>query len=160
MSLMNAFNFEDFSDAREILMRAAGIKGRIGLEPQRENIDDDRASANQDAWDEDFVKWIDDEVVGTEYITVFNIFERLNIDEEPFMALEEMLPGGDSEKVVVKSDQVKEFASLLRKKPQEAIQNYVRSINSLYDDDDLKDTFSDREEYNRIGPDRYFNAPL
>ena len=156
LKLMNAFNFHDYEDARNILQKA-GVPARMGMVPQEGS--GDNQDANQDAFDDDFVKWVDANIVGREYRTVYDIFEKMNIDEEPWMALEKMLPSGDSETSVVDQHEIKDFAAMLRQQPQKAIQQYVRTIDSLYDDDDLKSQYSDGVEYDSQAPDGYYNAP-
>ena len=121
---------------------------------------DDRQDAEADAWDDKFGEWIMDNVVGSdEYPTVYDVLEAADVDEEPWLAIDAAFPEGSSEDWVVDGENAKAFISLAIKQPHEAIKNYAKPISALYDDDDLKDRFADGEEFSRLGPDHYFDAP-
>jgi len=154
MSLMNAFNFNDYDDARTILMRAANIKGRIGLEPQEEDIDDDRAGADADAADDDYESWVSDHIA-SEYSSVYDILEKMDVDEDPWMAIEKMLPDGDAETSYVDEYDVKSFAATIMRQPQKAIKKFVLSKQDIIDDSDVYDKYNDEREETRLGPDAY-----
>ena len=119
-------------------MKLIHITGNIITED-----DYSRSDAAHDDFSREFTNWVDSEVIGSEYITVQDIFEKLNVGEEPWAVFDKMMDGGAEDNVVNAVD-VKRFVQALKKSPEEAIQQYVRTVESLYNDDDLKGMFGDR----------------
>lgn len=158
MNLINAFDFQDYQDARDILMRSVGGGNKMGLVPQEEDRDYDRADAEMDDFSDRFVNWVNDNIIGSKYLTVYDILEAADVDEDPWMAIEDTFPEGSSEDWVVDRNEAKDFLSYVVKNPAEAIQKYAKPISALYDDDDLKDEFKDGEDYDRMGPERYYGV--